>query len=694
MAVTEDKKFSGLDLVATPAPSDEFGCNQGGDSFKQTRLQLHTIQVGESFNSVPTAPQILKAGGVEGLRLTNVSGSILQTPEANVGLTADVGSSQGDGVIISSYNVYSVVATAGDAATLPAVFVVDTLIYVKNDGAESMDIFPALGDNAGAGSNIAIAVGSGESAVFIATSANATWTQLISGGTGDVIKVGTPVDDQIGVWTGDGTIEGDPNFTWDGFTLTAAGRALLADGSAGAPAYGFSGETNLGMFRLAEDFLGFSVNGITRTLIDTSGVTGNIGNSGKIVNTGATATSPSILAANGDVNTGLGWGGIDILTLVAGGIAGLRLTELNSSVIQAPDATLGITAFATGGQSSAVQLNTSYNVLGIVASAGDSVKLPPVFTANSLVYVKNDGANAADIFPATGDDLGAGTNVAVSVPSGESKVFIATVTDSTWTELLPSAAAGGDVFKVGTPVNNQIGVWTGDGTIEGDSSFTWDGSQLKLPAENDAVTPTLAIGGVGDGFYQNSPAIISVATSGVRRWAFTGTSFGAVSGSGPEFKNEVPSATNPTVLADQGDSNTGIGHAADDQLSLIVGGLEAVNISEVGNNLQLIVPLQDNAAAPSIAFGDGDTGFYQNINDVINVAHAGVRRWVFQTGTFGAASGSGPALQNEVPSGTNPTINADSGDSDTGLGHQADDILVEACVAISEGNRGGRCIIL
>lgn len=35
--------------------------------------------------------------------------------------------------------------------------------------------------------------------------------------------------------------------------------------------------------------------------------------------------------------------------------------------------------------------------------------------------------------------------------------------DNTW------AAAGGgsgDVTKVGTPVNNQIGVWTGDGTIE------------------------------------------------------------------------------------------------------------------------------------------------------------------------------------------------------------------------------------
>ena len=37
-----------------------------------------------------------------------------------------------------------------------------------------------------------------------------------------------------------------------------------------------------------------------------------------------------------------------------------------------------------------------------------------------------------------------------------------------------AAAAGGDVTKVGTPVNNQLGVWTGDGTIEGDANLTYN----------------------------------------------------------------------------------------------------------------------------------------------------------------------------------------------------------------------------
>jgi hypothetical protein len=38
----------------------------------------------------------------------------------------------------------------------------------------------------------------------------------------------------------------------------------------------------------------------------------------------------------------------------------------------------------------------------------------------------------------------------------------------------------GDVTKVGTPANNQVGVWTGDGTIEGTSSLTYDGANFQL----------------------------------------------------------------------------------------------------------------------------------------------------------------------------------------------------------------------
>ena len=36
----------------------------------------------------------------------------------------------------------------------------------------------------------------------------------------------------------------------------------------------------------------------------------------------------------------------------------------------------------------------------------------------------------------------------------------------------------GLVSTVGTPADNQLGVWTGDGTLEGDAALTWDGAEL------------------------------------------------------------------------------------------------------------------------------------------------------------------------------------------------------------------------
>lgn len=49
------------------------------------------------------------------------------------------------------------------------------------------------------------------------------------------------------------------------------------------------------------------------------------------------------------------------------------------------------------------------------------------------------------------------------------------------------ANVGGDVSKVGTPVDNQIGVWTGDGTIEGTANFKWDDAGTELLVNGNVV---------------------------------------------------------------------------------------------------------------------------------------------------------------------------------------------------------------
>lgn len=84
----------------------------------------------------------------------------------------------------------------------------------------------------------------------------------------------------------------------------------------------------------------------------------------------------------------------------------------------------GITAFAGGGQGSAVLLDEDLSEISTVVSPGDSVKL--AFAATGLKkIVINNGANAMDVFPNTGDDLGSGVNVAQSLAAGSNVTYVA-----------------------------------------------------------------------------------------------------------------------------------------------------------------------------------------------------------------------------------------------------------------------------
>ena len=78
-----------------------------------------------------------------------------------------------------------------------------------------------------------------------------------------------------------------------------------------------------------------------------------------------------------------------------------------------------LTAYATGGQANATQLNKFINVITVCATAGDSVKLPSA-EAGAECTVINKGATSADCFPNTDDVIGTkAANEAVPVsPNG------------------------------------------------------------------------------------------------------------------------------------------------------------------------------------------------------------------------------------------------------------------------------------
>ena len=104
------------------------------------------------------------------------------------------------------------------------------------------------------------------------------------------------------------------------------------------------------------------------------------------------------------------------------------------------------------------------------------------------------------------------------------------------------------------------------------------GVTLLLPLSNDAVTPTLAFGDGGSGFYQSAADTIVFSSGGIGRFQFNSTFLRSINSAGPGLVNETASATNPTLLPDCSDADTGIGQAAANELSLITAGVEAINI--------------------------------------------------------------------------------------------------------------------
>lgn len=94
--------------------------------------------------------------------------------------------------------------------------------------------------------------------------------------------------------------------------------------------------------------------------------------------------------------------------------------------------------------------------------------------------------------------------------------------DNTWA----TPAGSGDVVKVGTPVNNQVGVWTGDGTLEGDASLTFDTTDDTLTVGGKVVTPIVRA--------SSSAGLIVQSNSGTQV-----ADFGAGGGSNATFAGGV-----------------------------------------------------------------------------------------------------------------------------------------------------------
>jgi hypothetical protein len=87
--------------------------------------------------------------------------------------------------------------------------------------------------------------------------------------------------------------------------------------------------------------------------------------------------------------------------------------------------TNGITAFAGGGQASAVALTTCINRITTVGTAADSVKLPAAVAGLSIYVANAAAANSLNVFPATGDAINAlAANAAFAIAANKTATFV------------------------------------------------------------------------------------------------------------------------------------------------------------------------------------------------------------------------------------------------------------------------------
>lgn len=84
----------------------------------------------------------------------------------------------------------------------------------------------------------------------------------------------------------------------------------------------------------------------------------------------------------------------------------------------------GIVATAGGTQAAGVALTAGINVLGTVAIGGDSAVLPASPGVGDEIWVRNNGAASANVFPRVGGTInGAAANAALAVANGKTALF-------------------------------------------------------------------------------------------------------------------------------------------------------------------------------------------------------------------------------------------------------------------------------
>jgi hypothetical protein len=191
----------------------------------------------------------------------------------------------------------------------------------------------------------------------------------------------------------------------------------------------------------------------------------------------------------------------------------------------------GLTAFAGGGQASALQLAKDVNRVTTVATSGDSVKLPPALAGMKVVVI-NDGANSMNVFPSSGEQIDAlGVDAAFALTTTAKNTTFVCASAGLWKSIAGAGGGGGG------------GAW---GSIIGTLSDQTD-LQTALNAKAPTASPTFT--GTITTPLTASRAVVSNASSQLAVSATTDTQIGYLSTLASDVQVQITALINTITSA-------------------------------------------------------------------------------------------------------------------------------------------------
>lgn len=281
-------------------------------------------------------------------------------------------------------------------------------------------------------------------------------------------------------------------------------------------------------------------------------------------------------------------------------------------------------------------------------------------TQSAVIALNGKGlatsASNVTITPAVGSITGLGTGVATWLATPSSANLRSAVTDET--------GSGSLVFATGGTLNQAIAnTLTVTNLTSGRVPFATTGGQLTDDADmtfaTDTLTATNVVGStevrMGNGLV-NNPSLafdsdtdtgwyrvganqLGISAAGVQSAQFEELHVSSGSAQGWRLRNVTATATIPTLVPNQSDTNTGIGWDGADELSLVAGGTQAAffgsTFSWVRNTLGV------NTSTPSEVLDVNGNAIVRGVLTVDVGAAASAIKVGANTGTYSALQFNG-----------------------------------------------------